>query len=116
MHLESKIMKNLPVFPIGVVSELLNVHPETAKSLGIEEGDWVWIESPRGRIKQKARLTEAIHPGVVHVPHGWWFPEKDPPEYGFRESNVNLLTGGIPCDPHSGSESWRSFLCKVYKA
>ena len=94
---------------------LVEINPSTAKSLGIGEGDWVWIESPRGKIKQRARLTEGIHPGVVHAQHGWWFPEKDPPEYGFKESNVNLLTGGMPCDPHTGSESWRSFLCKVYR-
>lgn len=95
---------------------LLEINPATAKDLGIEEGDWVYIENPRGRIKQKARLTDGINPGVVHAQHGWWFPEKDPPEYGFTESNVNVLTGGMPCDPHTGSESWRSFLCKVYKA
>jgi anaerobic selenocysteine-containing dehydrogenase len=95
---------------------LVEIHPATASALGIEEGDWVWIESLRGRIKQKARLTEGIHPGVVHAQYGWWFPEKEPPEYGFKESNLNLLTGGMPHDPHTGSESWRSFLCKVYKA
>jgi len=95
---------------------LVEIHPATASALGIEEGDWVWIESLRGRIKQRARLTEGIHPGVVHAQYGWWFPEKDPPEYGFKESNVNMLTGGMPYDPHTGSESWRSFLCKVYKA
>ncbi|MFC2008219.1 molybdopterin-dependent oxidoreductase [Chloroflexota bacterium] len=95
---------------------LVEIHPATAKSLGIEEGDWVWIESLRGRIKQRARLIDGIHPRVVHAQCGWWFPEKDPPEYGFKESNINLLTGGLPYDPHTGSESWRSFLCKVYKA
>lgn len=97
---------------------LVQIHPATAESLGIEDGDWVWIESPRGRIKQRARLTNGIHPDVVHAQHGWWFPEKGPPEYGFKESNVNMLTGGMPCDPHTGSESFRSFLClcKVYKA
>jgi anaerobic selenocysteine-containing dehydrogenase len=95
---------------------LLEIHPETAKDLEIKEGDWVWIESPRGRIRQKARLTEGIHPGVVSAQHGWWFPEKDPPEYGFKESSVSMLTADLPCDPHTGSESWRSFLCKVYKA
>ena len=97
---------------------LVQIHPSTAKTLGIEDGDWVWIESPRGRIKQKAQLTEGIHSTVVHAQHGWWFPEKGPPEYGFKESNVNILTGGMPCDPHTGSESFRSFLClcKVYKA
>jgi len=94
---------------------LVEINPATAKRLGILEGDWVWIESLRGRIKQRARLTEGIHPGVVHAQHGWWFPEKNPPEYGFKESNVNLLTGGMPYDPHTGGESFRSFLCKVYK-
>ncbi len=94
----------------------VEINPATASALGIGEGDWVWIENLRGRIKQKARLTEGIHPGVVHAEYGWWFPEASPPEHGFKESNVNMLTGGMPCDPHTGSESWRSFLCKVYKA
>ena len=94
---------------------LIEIHPDTAESLAIQEGDWVWVESPRGKIKQRAHLIKGIHPGVVHSQFGWWFPEKNPPEYGFKESNVNLLTGGMPCDPHTGSESWRSFLCKVYK-
>lgn len=95
---------------------LIEIHPETAGTLGIEEGDWVWVENRRGRIKQRARLTDGTHPGVVHAQHGWWFPEKGPPEYGYKESSANLLTGGMPHDPHSGAESLRSFLCRVYKA
>jgi anaerobic selenocysteine-containing dehydrogenase len=94
---------------------LVEMHPATAESLGIGEGDWAWIESPRGRIKQKAHLTNGIHPAVVNAQQSWWFPEKDPPDYGFTESNINFLTGNMPYDPHTGSESWRSFLCKVYK-
>jgi anaerobic selenocysteine-containing dehydrogenase len=94
---------------------IVEIHPATAKELGIENGDWVWIESPRGRIKQRARLFTGIRPGVVHAQHGWWFPEKEPPEFGFTESNVNILTGGMPYDPLCGSESLRSFLCKAYK-
>jgi anaerobic selenocysteine-containing dehydrogenase len=99
-----------------VPDPLMEIHPETAKPLGISDGDWVWIESPRGgKIKMKASVTDGILPGVVSAPHGWWFPEKSPPDYGFKESNTNMLTYGIPYDPHTGSESWRSFLCKVYK-
>ncbi|MFC2014170.1 hypothetical protein ACFLU8_04810 [Chloroflexota bacterium] len=64
----------------------------------------------------KARLTKGIHPDVVHAQHGWWFPEQDPTEYGWAKANVNLFTGGMPLDPHTGSQSWRSFLCKVYIA
>jgi anaerobic selenocysteine-containing dehydrogenase len=96
---------------------LLEIHPDTAKALNISEGDRVRVESPRGgKIELKAKLTDIIHPGVVSAPHSWWFPEDNPPEYGFRRSNINMLTGGLPYDPHTGSESWRSFLCKVYKA
>ena len=94
---------------------LVDIHPETARSLGIKNGDWVWIESRRGRIRQRARVTDGIDPRVVHVQHGWWFPEKGPPDYGFTESNANILTGNMPCDPHTGSESMRAFLGKVYK-
>ena len=39
---------------------LLEIHPQTAKKYGIEDGDWVWIETPRGRIQQKARLTDSM--------------------------------------------------------
>lgn len=95
---------------------LVEIHPITAEKLGIKNGDWVWIESPRGgRIKQKAHLTEGIHPGVISAQHSWWFPEKEPWEYGFTESNINMITHGMSVDPHTGSEPWRSFLCKVYK-
>lgn len=95
---------------------LMEIHPDTADKLGIQDGDWVWIESQRGRIKQRAQITEGIHPEVVHAQHGWWFPEKEPPEYGFTESNVNVLAADMPCDPHTGSESLRAFLGRVYKA
>jgi len=95
---------------------VMEIHPDTASRLGIVSGDWVWIENLRGRIRQRAKLTDGIHPGVIHAQHGWWFPEKEPPEYGFTESNVNVLAADMPCDPHTGSESLRAFLCKVYKA
>ena len=94
---------------------LLDINSDTARNLGITDGDWVWIETPRGgRIKMRAHTTDGIHPNVVNAPHGWWFPEQEPPDYGFMQSNVNLLTRDLPYDPHTGSESWRSFLCKVY--
>jgi hypothetical protein len=49
--------------------------------------------------------------------HEWWFPEKEGPEHGVWESNINLLTtGGPPQDPALGSTPLRSLLCKIYKA
>lgn len=96
---------------------LVEIHPATAADLNIREGDWVWIESPRcGRIRQKAKLTAALHPSVVNAQHGWWFPERRTGDYGFMESNINMLTHSMARDPHTGSEPWRSFLCRMYKA
>jgi anaerobic selenocysteine-containing dehydrogenase len=94
---------------------LVEIHPHTAASLGIDEGDWVLIETPHDRVRMRARLFDGIAPDVVSAEHAWWFPEDDAPEYGWRKSNVNLLFGEMEYDPDSGSESLRSALCKVYK-
>ena len=96
---------------------IIMIHPETADKLGIKEGDWVYIETRRGRIKQKATLTASIDPRVVGVDYGWWFPEKEVSElYGWAESNVNILTDDKPpFNREMGSANLRGFLCKVYK-
>jgi len=92
------------------------IHPETAGKLGITEGDWVYIETSRGRIRQKAVLTDSIDPRVVGVDYGWWFPERGASElYGWAESNVNVLTSDKPpFNREMGSANLRGFLCKVY--
>ncbi len=94
---------------------LVEIHPDTAASLGIEDGNLVWIETRKDRVQMRARLTGGIAPDVVSAEHAWWFPEEGPPEYGWRRSNVNLLFGGTGFDPESGSESLRSALCRIYK-
>jgi anaerobic selenocysteine-containing dehydrogenase len=96
---------------------VIMIHPETAHKLGIKEGDWVYIETRRGRIRQKATLTATIDPRVVGVDYGWWFPEKEVSElYGWAESNANILTSDKPpFNREMGSAHLRGFLCKVYK-
>ena len=99
---------------------LVQVHPETAKSLGINDGDWVWIESPRGRIKMKCQYFDGIYEQVAHCEHGWWFPElpgEEPWLHGVWESNVNVLMDDDPdhCNEKSGGWPLRTALCKIYK-
>lgn len=99
---------------------LMEIHPDTAQELGIAEGDWAYIETRRGVIKQKAVLTTNIHPRVVNVEHGWWFPEqpaREPWLHGLWQSNANVLTmdDAEASDPLSGSSAMRALLCKVYK-
>lgn len=98
----------------------VQINPETAKKLGIENGDWVWIETPRGRIRQQCQYFDGIHPQVVHGEHGWWFPElpgEEPWLAGVWESNINVLTDDDPerCNPRSGGWPLKTALCKVYK-
>jgi thiosulfate reductase / polysulfide reductase chain A len=99
---------------------LVEIHPETARRLDIREGDWAYIETRRGVIKMKARLTDGILPGVVNVEHNWWFPEQpgqEPWLHGVWPSNANVLTMDDPdaCDQLTGSWPARALLCKVYK-
>ena len=52
----------------------IQINAKTAKALGIEDNDLIWVESPHGRIKGRAKLREGIRPDVVqttHV-HGHW--------------------------------------------
>jgi anaerobic selenocysteine-containing dehydrogenase len=96
---------------------LVTLHPATADRLGIQEGDDVYIENPRGRIMQTATLSEAVDPRVVHVACGWWFPEDGAQgQYGWNRANINVLTDdNPPYSPEMGSPAMRGFLCKVYK-
>jgi len=96
----------------------VEIHPETAQKEGIKEGDWVVIESKRGKCVQRAKLTLGIDPRVIGAQHAWWFPEKDSPEHGWRDSNINLLTDNDPatCDPAMGATNLRVLLCRIYPA
>lgn len=95
---------------------LVEMHSRVAKERGIENGDWVRVSSPRGSIRMRALITDDMHPDVISVEHGWWFPEKKGPDYGVWESNANVLTNNAPpYDPAFGSYQLRGLLCKVEK-
>jgi anaerobic selenocysteine-containing dehydrogenase len=91
-----------------------DIHPDTAARHGIKNRDWMWIETRRGRIRQRARLTTGIDPRVIAAEHGWWFPEEPAPDYGVWKANVNLLTDNQPpYDPAMGTYQLRALLCRV---
>jgi anaerobic selenocysteine-containing dehydrogenase len=93
---------------------LVEIHPDTAQSLGIHEADWVWIETQEGRVQMRATLFDGLAPDVVAVQFAWWFPEEPAPEHGWKRCSANLLYGDTAYDPETGSESVHSALCKVY--
>ncbi len=93
---------------------IADIHPDTAARHGIKNRDWMWIETPRGRIRHRARVTPGIDPRVIAAEHGWWFPEEPAPDYGVWKANVNLLTDNRPpYDPAMGTYQLRALLCRV---
>lgn len=50
----------------------LEMNPVDAAPRSIAEGDMVAVYNDRGRLRVRATLTEAIKPGAVNLPQGWW--------------------------------------------
>jgi anaerobic selenocysteine-containing dehydrogenase len=98
-----------------------DIHPDSAARFGITNKQWMTVESPRGAIKVRARVTLSIMPGVVCCQHGWWqackelkLPGYDP--YDNHGANPAILIGTDLADPISGSLPHRSYLCRVRPA
>ena len=99
----------------------VEMHPDTAATRAIAEGDWVDIETPAGRIRARASLKPALAPDVVAAQHGWWQAcrELDLPGYpllGDEAANLNSAVGAEHADPVSGSTPLRSWLCEVRRS
>ena len=98
-----------------------DIHPSTARELGISDNDWIWIETARGKIRQRARLTDEVHPAMLRAQYGWWFPGRPAPEdslYGIWEHSSNVLCpiSAEYCNPEVGGWPHTGLLCKAYKA
>ena len=48
-----------------LTEDILMIHPEDAARHFIDDGDLVCVESPRGKIDIKARITDEVRPGVL---------------------------------------------------
>ncbi len=94
----------------------VDLNPETAKKYGLKEGDWIYIETKKGRVKQILNLDPNLNPNLVYPSWGWWFPEEPEDLFQFRKANINVLTQSEPpYDPETGSVELGAIPCKVYK-
>jgi anaerobic selenocysteine-containing dehydrogenase len=95
----------------------VDLNPDTAARLGLHEGEWVYIETKKGRIKQILKLDRDLHPGLVFPSMGWWFPEEPEDLFQFKKSNINVLTFiEQPDDPEVGATELGAIPCRVYSA
>jgi len=84
----------------------IHINRETAKKKGIEDGDWVEVESRYGKTRGKVKLTELIHPEVIGIPacYGKGTIHMDP--VSKRGINYNALItakDNVGLDPLSGT-------------
>jgi predicted molibdopterin-dependent oxidoreductase YjgC len=61
----------------------VEIHPDDAVVLGIQEGETVSVSSRRGSINIQTRITERPLPGTVFIP------------FHFREAAANMLTNNV---------------------
>jgi anaerobic selenocysteine-containing dehydrogenase len=87
------------------------LNPIKANELGINDDDLVLVESPRGQVTLKAKITEAVvDPNTIFLTYGWG------QSYGGNGSIVNTITpGGAEQCPISAATSNHAFLCRVRK-
>ena len=64
------LQENLAVHPNGKWDSWVEINPRTAQNMGIRDEDWVWLESPKGRVKVKVRLYAGTAPNMVNLPFG----------------------------------------------
>lgn len=63
--------------------DYLMINPEDAKTHFIAEGDYVCVESPRGKVDVKARITNEVKQGILST------------TFHFPEIMINIITGDV---------------------
>ncbi|MGB5736652.1 MAG: sulfite dehydrogenase subunit SoeA, partial [Thiohalocapsa sp.] len=100
----------------------LFVNPKMAVGQGIDDGDWIWVESHLGKVKCMCRYSEAVEPGTVWTwnaigkASGAWAlaPDADESSKGFLLNHIigeELPANGdgshlSNSDPVTGQAAW----------
>jgi formate dehydrogenase major subunit len=61
----------------------VEIHPSDGRKLGVANGDLVQVQSRRGKVQIKARLTRSVSPGTVFIP------------MHYREAAANVITNDV---------------------
>lgn len=92
------------------VHDAVWVNPADVTDFG--DGDWVIVESLRGKVKVQARITQRVMPGVASLPQGAWFDPQNGIDIG---GCVNSLTAYRP-SPIAKANPQHTNRVKIYKA
>ncbi|HMK64964.1 MAG TPA: molybdopterin dinucleotide binding domain-containing protein, partial [Thermodesulfobacteriota bacterium] len=95
--------RNIPSLWDRAPEPLLEINPKTAAEFHINDGETVLLETRRGEIAIKVKITPHILPQVIAIPHGW------------NQANANLLTDDSEVDPVTGFPAARALLARIVK-
>jgi anaerobic selenocysteine-containing dehydrogenase len=94
---------------------ICELNPRTASKYGLKEGEMIWIESRKGRIQQRLKISDHVHPNVLIAAFGWWDTKAESNEYEWRKYNINILSEGDGANcPATGSVQLRGIPVRVY--
>lgn len=91
-----------PGVKLKQTEETVDIHPNDAKNLGIEDGEFVQVRSRRGELQVKAKITEQVVPGLVFMSFHW------------VEVPTNILTLN-EFDPISGTAEYKACAVAISK-
>ena len=94
---------NLPVNVEILTEDYLMIHPTDAKDNAIQDGDMVCVESARGKVDIKAKITDEVRPGVLST------------TFHFPEIMVNNITSDIH-DSEAKCPEYKVVSCRIRKA
>jgi anaerobic selenocysteine-containing dehydrogenase len=109
----------------------LFVNPRTARQSGIEDGDWIWVESQWGKVRCMCRHSEAVEAGTVWTWNaigkgaGAWAlaPDANESRKGFLLNH--LISDELPADggrrvsnsdPITGQAGWYDVRVRIRRA
>ena len=95
--------RNISRYRTGMDEPFLEIHPDAAKGLQINDGDFVVLSTRYGKLSVRANLNDDLRKDCLRMIHGW------------REANVNELTGLEHLDPLSGFPWLRALPARIEK-
>ena len=90
-------LANLEEYP------LVEIHPDDAQKLGMEDNEIVMIKTPVGSMELVLSINSSCLPGAVNVYHG------------AGDKDINLLIDDNYLDPVSGFPGYKSYCCRLEK-
>lgn len=92
----------------------VEINKETAHELHIKDLDEVWVESPFGKLRTKARVFAGVHPHVVSIAMGQGHSAVGRWSKGMGINPNDII--GVAYDRTNGQSAFYNTRVRVYKA